>query len=190
MSKDPVLENLQKQCKAAGLPTKGSKAQLTKRLKDWRECKESSPENEDYPKCDAILATDAGTKMDAKVALGQALQEGELEVERVRRAIFVGNRRGLDLADLQQRVHVVEHKTASLKDEIAFLKDGLGQMNDRLSTLTLALREYRQVRERFISTFKRDKLKNDTKTDRKIIQGGNITAHGGDAAADALLYEG
>ncbi|PUU74678.1 hypothetical protein B9Z19DRAFT_901143, partial [Tuber borchii] len=49
---------------------------------------------------------------------------------------------------------------------------------------------YKLVRNRFISTFKRDKLGLVTKEDRRIIAKGNSQAHGGDAVADARLYEG
>jgi hypothetical protein len=57
-------------------------------------------------------------------------------------------------------------------------------------TLKLSLAEYRKVRSRFISTFKRDKLLRTDPSDIKIIQDGNVTAHGGDTVVDAMLYEG
>ncbi|CUS11649.1 unnamed protein product, partial [Tuber aestivum] len=203
MGKGPTVEDLRKQCKAAGLQTKGNKAQLTKRLEEWSESRESSAESADHPKCDAILgavakvSSDVQTIMDAKVSLGQALEKGQLEVERVHGVAIVGNRRGLDLGDLKLRVSITEHliasqndRIASQSDRISSLEKELGVVNDRLSTLTLALREYRQVRERFISTYRRDKLHDATARDFKIIQEGNVVAHGGDAAADALLHDG
>ena len=53
-----------------------------------------------------------------------------------------------------------------------------------------SLDAYKLPRNRFISTFKRDKLGTATEADRKIIAGGKAWAHGGDAAVDALLYQG
>ncbi|CUS15719.1 unnamed protein product [Tuber aestivum] len=81
---------------------------------------------------------------------------------------------------------IASHKgeIASHKEEIASLKEGPTQMNDCLLSLTL-----RHVRERFISTYKR-KIGEATPRDLEAIRHGNNTAHGGDAAADAQLYEG
>lgn len=64
----------------------------------------------------------------------------------------------------------------------------IAELKDHVLTLRLSLREYRWVRNRFISTFKRDKLNNADGSDIKIIQEGNLTVHGGDAVVDARLY--
>jgi hypothetical protein len=58
-----------------------------------------------------------------------------------------------------------------------------------VSGLTCSLNAYKLLRNRFISTFKRDKLGNATDRDRKIIEVGNSWAHGGDAVVDAQLYQ-
>jgi len=57
-----------------------------------------------------------------------------------------------------------------------------------LSYLTVSSKEYMQVRNRFISVFKRDKLHTMESSDYKIITNGNIAADNGDAFADAALY--
>lgn len=59
-----------------------------------------------------------------------------------------------------------------------------------MSSLTLSLDAYKLLRNRFISTFKRDKLGNMNDADKRIIGVGNAWAHGGDVVVDAQLYEG
>jgi hypothetical protein len=68
------------------------------------------------------------------------------------------------------------------------LKIKVVSLEDRVSSLTMSLAAYKILRNRFISTFKRDKLANATEVDRKIIAAGNGWAHGGDAVVDAQLY--
>ncbi|KAA8902718.1 hypothetical protein FN846DRAFT_1022449 [Sphaerosporella brunnea] len=121
-------------------------------------------------------------KQAAKDALGQALQE-ELHVEDVRGELFVGNRRGLSLAG---RLRVLEQQVA----EIPSLKIKTASLEDRVSNLTSSLDAYEFLRNRFISTFKRDKLASATEADTRLIAAGNASAHGGDAVVDALLYTG
>ena len=58
-----------------------------------------------------------------------------------------------------------------------------------MSSLTCSLDAYKLLRNRFISTFKRDKWENATDRDRKIIGVENSWAHGGDAVVDAQLYQ-
>ncbi|KAA8894186.1 hypothetical protein FN846DRAFT_975501 [Sphaerosporella brunnea] len=118
-------------------------------------------------------------KQDAKDALGQALQEEELHVEDVRGDLFVGNRRGLSFANY--KVDQADLRARDIK---------IASLEDRVSSLTRRLAAYKLLRSRFISTFKRDKLANATEADKRIIGTGNAWAHGGDAVVDALLYTG
>ncbi|RPA92491.1 hypothetical protein L873DRAFT_1709754 [Choiromyces venosus 120613-1] len=192
----PKLKDLQEQCKAARLDHRGKIAELVQRLKDHKDRKESSPEDQEDPKCDAILVTQSKvsseeeTKRDAKDAFGQALEEEELEVKMVMGELYVGNPRGLGLAGVQERLRVLEEKDILKDTKIDSLEKNVTELNNRVSTLTLAGQDYRRVRNRFISTFKRDKLDDVTQSDLDTIREGNITVHGGDAAVDALLYEG
>ncbi|KAA8892897.1 hypothetical protein FN846DRAFT_788650 [Sphaerosporella brunnea] len=150
-------------------------------------------EDDDSTECDAILVTrselgdEEEMKRDAKDALGQ---EEELHVEDVRGELFVGNRRGLSLAGLPERVRVLEQEIASQKIEIASQKIKSASLEDRVSDLTSSLEAYKLLRNRFISTFKRDKLASATEADTRFIAAGNTWAHGGDAVVDALLYTG
>ncbi|RPA89136.1 hypothetical protein L873DRAFT_1832076 [Choiromyces venosus 120613-1] len=186
--KSTNVEDLQKQCKSAGLDATGNKADLVKGVKNQKkqENREAlSPGDQDDPKCDAILVTKSKTgseeamKNEAKDALGQALQDEELKVEKVRGEHFISNRHGLGFAGVSNSTRGEQESSSgrgesALENEVKFLKG-------YSSILKLSIGEYCHVWNRFISTFKRDKLNNAT---------GNTTAHGGDAIVDALLYEG
>ena len=146
--------------------------------------------------CDAVLITrseigeEEQMKRDAKHSLEQALNEEEFYVEEVRNHLFVGNRRGLNLAALSTQVRALQDEVATQKKEITSHKIKIDSLEDRVSGLTTSLVAYKLLRNRFISTFKRDKLAGATEADRRIIAEGNGWAHGGDAIADAELYQG
>ena len=158
--------------------------------------------------CDAVLHTkskignDQAIKEGAKDALGKALQIEDLSIENVRGELFVGNHGGLNLARVSAEVRAVKDEIASQKDEFLkklsrqedeFLKklsrqeEDIIQLTNKVLGLTGLSKEYMQVRDRFISTFKR-KLKTADPTDYTIIKEGNIAAHDGHAIVDASLY--
>ncbi|RPA91752.1 hypothetical protein L873DRAFT_1867002 [Choiromyces venosus 120613-1] len=188
------VEDLREQCRSTGLDTTGNKADLVKRLKNQKKQKnreELSPGDQDDLKYDAILVTKSKTGSE------EEMKKGELKVQKVRGEPFVCNRWGLDLAGLEECVGVLEEKTSALEERASAhklrqcaLKDEVNLLWDDVFTLTLCVPEYSRIRNRFISTFKRDKLNNATESDIDSIQEGNIMAHEGDAAVDALLYEG
>jgi len=127
-AKTATLKDLQRQCTTAGLDATGTKADLTKRLEEnERNQVLLSPESQEHTKCDAILVArselgdDEGMKEDAKDALAQALKE-ELQVEDVRGKLFVGNRRGLNLAGFPARVLALEEEVTSLEVEVTSLE--------------------------------------------------------------------
>jgi len=64
-------------------------------------------------------------KRDAKDSLEQ---EEEFYVEEVRDHVFVGNRRGLDLAGLSTRVRALEDEVATQKEEITSHKIQIGAL--------------------------------------------------------------
>jgi len=143
-------------------------------------------------------------KKEAKDALAIALQDEDLRVEDVRGETFVGNHSCLPLARRSARVPDVEDELALVKTELKIqevkLKTHRAELKTQRADLTelfnanrrlapTALQnEYSQVRNRFISVFKRDKLNAANKSDYKIIDKGNMPAHGADALADAELY--
>ena len=77
----------------------------------------------------------------------------------------------MELADLQT-------KGSSLQSRVSALED-------RAKSLSASLHQYKLVRDRFISTFKRDILNTVTGADREIIRSGNMWTH--DAIVDAQL---
>jgi hypothetical protein len=170
---------------------------LIKRLEDKRNHPEVlSPQSQDDNECDAILVTlselrdQKGMKRDAKDALEQALNKEELHVEEVCSESFVRNRRGFSFAkrirtlerlvdeipSLQNSVASIEVKTAShevktaaLEVKTALLKVKKVSLEDRVGSVTSSLDAYQLLRNRFISTFKPDKLGKATDKDRSII---------------------
>ncbi|PUU82416.1 hypothetical protein B9Z19DRAFT_968195 [Tuber borchii] len=169
----PGVRDLRKQCKAAGLDTGGKMQDLVDRLKEY----------EDESFCDAILvtkskiaATEDDTKENAKNALESTIDEEELEVRRERGQLYVGNLRGLGLVGLPERLRILEEQDVS-------------ELKASQHLLKLATIDYKRVRGRFVSVYKRDILKIRTAWDKMIIDSGNVSAHEGDALIDALLYE-
>ena len=83
--------------------------QLIKRIEYYKKAIETSKKNEDEPicGCDAILVTqsmvgeDEKMKEFAKEALQGELDGVELEVERIRGEIYVGNHAGIGLAGMK-----------------------------------------------------------------------------------------
>ncbi|KAK2752818.1 hypothetical protein FQN55_005950 [Onygenales sp. PD_40] len=72
------------------------------------------------------------------------------------------------VADLQNKLKSAEHCISDVEGSVADLKD---------------------VRNRFISTYKRDVLGIETEADKVMIRRGNRFVHGGDCKRDADLYE-
>ncbi|RPA90132.1 hypothetical protein L873DRAFT_1783206 [Choiromyces venosus 120613-1] len=82
-------------------------------------------------------------------------------------------------------------KIALLNDEATSHRTKIASLEDRVGSLTSSHEAYKLLRNRFISTFKRDKgLVKATEADRRIIAEGNGWVHGGDVVVDAQLYEG
>ena len=152
--------------------------------------KESLPEVKKGPTCDAILLAKAmigdedDMKKSASDALKSTLDTEELEVRGVMGELFVGNTAGLGLAGVPQRLRILEAQVAALTQNNTVL-------NNYVSILRLAGPDYKRVRNRFLMVYKRDGL-NETLTpsEKNVIQQGNVTAHSGDVAIDALLYDG
>ena len=194
-TKTTSLKDLQRQCKAAGLDAKGTKADLAKRLQVKMAQEAPPPESQDDPDCEAILATrtevgdDEGMESAAKDALGGALEAKALSVEDVGGKPFVGNRRSPEFAGLAERTRVLEEQAQISQERIVTLEIDVGSLGERVSSLTTSLDTYKFLRNRFISTFKRYKLGNATAADKRLIAEGNASAHGGDAVVDAMLYQ-
>jgi len=189
----PAKLRARNQSKNTGLDSTGGIPHLPQHLNNKNQ-KQHSFEDEEDSKCDAILATRSGVgslvamKENAKEAPGKVLQEEELDVREVRDEVYVGYSRGLGLAGVNHEITSLKGKVGLLESSVKELMDQGNSLRDQVAVLTLASQEYRRVRHRFISTFKRDKLRNAMPFDFAIIEEGNTVAHGGDARVDALLY--
>ena len=149
--------------------------------------------------CDAILAVkfpmgskDEVMKREAREVLGEALsEEDKFEVDDSK--MFVGNKLGMYYGRLTSKIEELEREVAA-KNELAannvMLLDKVDRQEFRIECLKDALQSYRHARQRFVSTFKRDKLKDANPADHDIIHFGSEIVHGGDAHTDAGLYSG
>jgi hypothetical protein len=202
-SKSATKQDLQQACRDLGLDSHGNKATLLKRLGKHAKSAAASASHDEEPEsdteCDAVLATkiDIGgeeeMRQSGKDALQQELVTRELDVEEAGGKLMVGNRRGLSLAGrlavLENTVVELKTKSAEQDATIAAQDARNASLEGQVAGLTASVDAYKSVRNRFISTYKRDVLQNDTAADRLIIAAGNVSAHGGDAVIDALLYK-
>ena len=100
------------------------------------------------------------------------------------------------LVSLQQKTTtektLFDKKLASLEQTFTRQKEifelKYNSKEERLRTLLDSNESYPLMRDRYISIYRRDRLHNDTKKDRRIIAEGNTTVHGGDLVSDASLY--
>ncbi|KAG0133441.1 hypothetical protein HOY82DRAFT_482829 [Tuber indicum] len=84
---------------------------------------------------------------------------------------------------LQTAIAEEELKLASIHATNQALREEINQQ-------TILLAPYNRVRNRFISTFRRDRLNDATDEDYNIIGEANGWVHDGDAKADCRLYSG
>lgn len=95
-----------------------------------------------------------------------------------------------EVASLESTIASLEDTVASLQRKAALQEKKITFLEDCVSHLALSSEAHKRLRNRFISTFKRDKLLKETWEDHKMIEEGNRCAHGGDVVADAKLYKG
>jgi len=193
----PTEKQLLQGCEDLGLCSTGTVAQLSERIDSYKISQEISTKDAEDPMCDAILVTqsifgsDEDMKLGAKEAFEHELEKEELEIEHVSGETFVGNRRGLDLANIKAKINILEARDKDRGDEINDLRRVTKDLRARVSVLSLASQDYKRVRHRKISTFKRDNFPDEMEdSDYDIIREVNVIVHEGDAAVDALLYEG
>ena len=141
--------------------------------------------------------------------LERALGEDEFLVSGVshRRGHAVGNRRGLEYAEMLELFRemkgdfaifkaetkafstALEADVCALKADVYALKADVYALQYRAGLMGRSLETYKRLRWRFICTFIRDKLKGEV-SDNSLITDGNAMAYGGDATVDADLFEG
>jgi len=118
-------------------------------------------------------------KVNAKDAFEKALEEEELAVTVVRDEQYVGNARGLGLAGVGTEIASLKGQVGLLQGKVKGLEGKVRGLEDHVGVLKNIAQDYRRVRHRFISTFKRDKLHNARQFDLDIINRGSAVAHGG-----------
>jgi len=91
----------------------------------------------------------------------------------------------IEITDLQKKQRSQDDRITHNREAQELTKRTQGA---QIQTLTSGNERYLRMRNRYISTYKRDFLRRNTRTDERIINAGNYTAHGGDAAVDATLY--
>lgn len=171
-----------------------SKQQLNKTLP-------SKPELSRINDCvvDSILAVpiqcadDAEMITNARTALQLASQSDNLSIITLSDTVAVANPRGetiMERADeyrrnrdalktINERLHNLEQDHQNLKKDYQNLEKGVSSLNS----------PFRELRHRFISTYKRDVLQNADRSDHIHIMFGNKFAQFGDCKRDAELYE-
>jgi hypothetical protein len=111
-----------------------------------------------------------------------------MEKEMIHNMTFVGNMEGLsytrqakELDSLQERLSRVEKRLDNHEKELGETKLELGETKLELSDTKFRVIDledsvgfYRILRNRFLSTFKRDKLQNATPADMGLIADGNL----------------
>jgi len=111
---------------------------------------------------------------------------------------FVHCRPRLCSTDIPTLAEAAEKASTALTERLKLVDEKLAENQLRLTSLDKCVRSmtaswypYHRLRHQFLSTFKKDKLGTATEDDLRIIAGGTFTLEGGgDAATDALLYEG
>jgi len=101
----------------------------------------------------------------------------------------VSEKESLDekISSLQSKM-TAQEKTIATQKTVLELTDT--SQEKRLRSIIEGNESYKNMRQRFLSTFKRDYLKEETRADHAIIDSVNKSAHGGDATLDATLYSG
>ncbi|KAL4888423.1 hypothetical protein BDV59DRAFT_188597 [Aspergillus ambiguus] len=128
-----------------------------------------------------------------KRTLAERLETDELYSEAVRDDLYTENHTGVEISRKNSRIPLLETEIGQLKDDnkrlerqVSELHDAfieLGQKTDRLFEIGFV-----NIRNRFLSTYRRDFLGDKTKENQTIIERGNHAAHHGYFQADAKLY--
>lgn len=168
LPKSATLKDLQKECIAQGLDPKGKKVDLVDCLQDNASFGASSAEEENESEtdagCEAVLVArsepgdEEQTKRNARAMLEKAAVEEEFYVEYVKGEFFVAKHRGLCYARDKMDKRDFGTRILALEEDQAQKDIKINSLEDRANSLTPSLDAYKLLRNRFLSTFKRDKL--------------------------------
>ncbi|OJJ74535.1 hypothetical protein ASPBRDRAFT_27561 [Aspergillus brasiliensis CBS 101740] len=157
--------------------------------------------NDADSKSTAVLATkiDIGSEPDMTTSARRSLAEclhRELYSETIHNKMYTGNAEGLVLAGENARVPILESKIDGLQEQIRDLDSRFSKLQSEFDQLrdqgdvrfTVG---YADIRNRFLSTYRRDFMvikPDEVREVREIINKGNSAAHNGSFKADAMLY--
>jgi len=205
------LEELRRECESKDISSDGRRKDLERLINHEKKMEREGTERKWIPSstfedtCDAILVTKVDFKDDdeldmtegARQALGEILAKEDLIIAHDVEPITVGNQQGLNLARRPNKIEELENKVSSLTGQVssltsqeAFSASEIVFLKQQVQDLTISVEGYTLLRHRFISSFKRYKVGGMTPNDWKLIGEGNQAAYGGDAIADARLYQG
>ncbi|GKZ22555.1 hypothetical protein AbraIFM66951_006460 [Aspergillus brasiliensis] len=154
--------------------------------------------NDADSKSTAVLATkiDIGSESDMTTSARRSLAEclhRELYSEAIHNKMYTGNEEGLVLAGENARIPILESKIDGLQEQIKDLDSRFSKLQSEFDQLrdqrdvrfTVG---YADIRNRFLSTYRRDVLGAEPDEVREVIKAGNSAAHNGSLKADAMLY--
>jgi len=195
-------QDIQKECKRLGLRAVGRRNVLIRRLVSSASYRQNSlmlqsqEDTEFQPShVDRAEIHEEGIPELATSSLVPVMQgcrgdlKGEISDQLVER------RRGprVDLATCvefaEKAMTLGKKRCESLDKNIAENQLRLNSLEESVGRMTASVGTYHFARNRFLTTFK-DKLGRATEADLRIIAEGEFIPEGGDAATDAMLYEG
>lgn len=125
----------------------------------------------------------------AKCQLKFTIDSEPLHIEDVHSDLVVGNPLALEYAHARAERKAFETRLSTIEADNGQLKQQFEHLQNQVHDLQKSVDGFRDLRNRFISNFKRDKLRNITDTDIQRIISGNQCAHSGNCKRDAELYE-
>jgi len=132
---------------------------------------------------------------DAKAVLKSVVEHTDMYLEGINGRLVVGNLQALECARARGQKETFESRVKSLEGRVRDVEannERLEANNERLYSrivdLEVSSTTLKNLRNRFISTYKRDKLATAEDYDFKFIASGNRFAHSGNCKRDAELY--
>jgi len=176
-------QELQSECKRLGLSAVGTMSDLKRRLKGRinrqnnfpTDGKETTPQPATSPPAPVKQSRRRDTKSEVSSQLAYHLGRPSTDIPGLLEATNKMMTLLLEDSEAQDKLLAEQHLL-------------LKSLHESFGSMTASLSPYHQQRDRFISTFKKDKLGTATRMDLAIIGKGNFIPEAGDAATDALLY--
>ncbi|GAT26843.1 hypothetical protein RIB2604_02105260 [Aspergillus luchuensis] len=129
-----------------------------------------------------------------KRSLSECLEGDELFVEAVRDEMITGNQAGVKLALQNTEIPVIYSKIDQLREKIEDFEAELAEFQQEVSEFQHASDQFghigfADIRDRSLSSFRRDVLNDTAVETQRVIDIGDVRAHGCHFKADAFLYE-